>query len=173
MYTIKDLKNKFNISRSTILYYDKQGLLSPTKRSSNNYRLYDEKKVDRLSKIVMYREAGISLNKIKELLDIKNTEVSNILKNRLNQVQLQIKQLKIQEKLVLEILTKEVIINENHSFTNRTWTEMLLNLGYKEEDLLTWHRDFESNSPKKHYKFLKSLGMDDNDIKNLLEKIRK
>ncbi len=173
MYTIGDLAKKFNLSRSTILYYDKLGILKPAKRAENNYRLYDEQQVMKLDKIVMYRESGISLKNIQRLLDIENKEVTGILIERLNKIQKEIKNLKNQEKLVLAVLREEVIIGKNTFFTNETWTEMLINLGYEEKDWLDWHREFELDCPGKHYKFLESLNISDEEINNLLLKIKK
>lgn len=167
MYRIGDLAKKFNLSRSAILYYDKLGLLKPAERGENNYRLYDEEQVMKLGKIVMYRESGISLNNIQRLLDIENNEISQILIDRLDNIQKEIKNLKNQEKLVLDVLREEVITNKDISFTRKTWTEMLRNLGYEEKDWLNWHIQFELDYPDKHYEFLKSLNMSDEEINKL------
>lgn len=173
MYTIGDLVKKFNLSRSTILYYDKLDLLRPAHRGENNYRLYSEVEVMKLDKIVMYREAGIPLRKIHRLLDTENNQFSEILLGRLNKIKQEINLLKAQEKLVLEVLRAEVIDGKKASFTNKTWTEMLINLGYEEKDWLNWHREFELDNSEAHYKFLKSLGMDDKEIQWLIELIQK
>ena len=69
MYTIGKLARKFHISRSTLLYYDLIGLLTPSKRDSNKYRIYSDKDYERLEKIMLYREAGISLDKIRNILE--------------------------------------------------------------------------------------------------------
>jgi DNA-binding transcriptional MerR regulator len=172
MYQIGDLVKKFKLSRSTILYYDKLGLLKPTKRAENKYRFYDVQEVIKLSKILMYRESGISLRNIQKLLDIGNNETTGIVMERLYKIQMEIKDLKEQENLILAILREEVIIGKNTSFTSKTWTQMLINLGYEEKDWLNWHLEFELDSPEDHYKFLKSLNMTDQEIQNLLMLIK-
>ena len=169
MYRIGDLVKKFKLSRSTILYYDKLGLLKPTTRTENNYRLYDHQEAMKLSKIIMYRESGISLRNIQKLLDEINNERTVLLMERLDKIQKEIKDLKDQENLILDMLKEDVIIGKNTFFTNKTWTEMLINLGYKEKDWLNWHRQFEMDSPEEHYKFLKSLNMKGKDIRDLLK----
>ncbi len=168
MYKIGDLVKKFKLSRSTILYYDKIGVLKPTEREENNYRIYDQQEVMKLSKIVMYRESGISLRNIQKLLDAENNERTGILVERLDKIQKEIKNLKNQEKLLLDVLKEEVIMGKSTFFTSKTWTEMLINLGYEEKDWLNWHREFELDSPEEHYKFLRSLNMVDEEIQNLL-----
>ncbi len=172
MYKIGDLARKFSLSRSAILYYDKLGLLKPTERKYNNYRFYGQQEVEKLEKILMYRESGISLRDIQKLLDAENNGKTGILVERLNKIQMEIKNLKNQEKLVLDVLKEEVIMGKSAFSTSNTWTEMLIKLGYEEKAWLNWHREFELDSPKEHYKFLRSLNMKDEEIHNLLSLIR-
>lgn len=172
MYRIGDLARKFNLSRSAILYYDKLGLLKPTERKYNNYRLYGQQEVLKLEKILMYRESGISLSDIQKLLDAENNGRTGILVERLNNIQMEIKNLKNQEELVLDVLKEEVIMGKSIFSTSKTWTEMLIKLGYEEKDWLNWHREFEWDNPEEHYKFLRSLNMKDEEIDNLLALIR-
>jgi len=68
-YTIGRLAKTVGLSRSTLLYYDRLGLLSPINRSEGNYRLYSAGEVERLRRICTYREMGISLKQIGELID--------------------------------------------------------------------------------------------------------
>lgn len=68
MYTIRDLCRISKLSRSTLLYYDALGLLKPAERSGTNYRYYSEESVLRLSKICLYRDAGVRLADIGALI---------------------------------------------------------------------------------------------------------
>ena len=68
MYTIGNLVKEFQLSRSTLLYYDKIGLLKPSQRTESDYRLYSEQDFNRMSKIAMYKKAGLSLEAIAEWL---------------------------------------------------------------------------------------------------------
>ena len=47
MLTISQVASRFGLSRSTLLYYDTIGLLSPSLRSRANYRLYSPADVER------------------------------------------------------------------------------------------------------------------------------
>lgn len=73
MYTVSKLANEFNLSGSTLLYYDRIGLLSPSGRSESNYRLYSEDDAERLRKICMFREAGVTLLRYKIFLSLKHS----------------------------------------------------------------------------------------------------
>ncbi len=91
MYTIGKLSKQFNISRSTLLYYDKIGLLRPSDRSESGYRLYSDEDVRHLALIMQHREAGIPLNDIAKLFDIEKNSITEILTDRLTSIQSEIK----------------------------------------------------------------------------------
>ncbi len=55
MLTVTKLAKTCNISRSTILYYEREGLLKPTLRSENGYRWYGEPELKRLKGIIQFR----------------------------------------------------------------------------------------------------------------------
>ena len=69
MLTIGQLARRFELSRSTLLYYDSIGLLSPSGRSRANYRLYSDDDVRRMEAIAGYRRAGLPLADIARLLE--------------------------------------------------------------------------------------------------------
>lgn len=69
MPTISALGRRFGLSRSTLLYYDRIGLLRPGGRSAKAYRHYGEAEVARLEQICLYRRAGVPLAEIRRLLD--------------------------------------------------------------------------------------------------------
>ena len=58
MLTISQLGRRFGLSRSTLLYYDSIGLLSPSLRSRANYRLYSRSDVERMELIDVYRQVA-------------------------------------------------------------------------------------------------------------------
>jgi len=67
-YTVQKLGRLAGISTRTLRYYDEIGLLKPAKVNSSGYRIYGQKEVDRLQQILFYRELGISLDRIKEIV---------------------------------------------------------------------------------------------------------
>ena len=52
-------------------YYDEIDLLKPARVSSNGYRVYGQKEIDRLQQIMLYRELGVPLEDIKNILGAK------------------------------------------------------------------------------------------------------
>ncbi|ETA79562.1 MerR family transcriptional regulator [Youngiibacter fragilis] len=67
-YTIQKLAGLAGISTRTLRYYDEIGLLKPLRTSSSGYRIYGEKEIVRLQQILFYRELGLSLDKIGEIV---------------------------------------------------------------------------------------------------------
>ena len=67
-YSITALAREQGLSRSTLLYYHRIGLLCPGGRTEANYRCYTEQDLARLEQICTYRAAGISLEQIADLL---------------------------------------------------------------------------------------------------------
>ena len=79
MYTIRDLCKASNLSRSAILYYDSLGLLKPTERSASNYRLYSDESLKTLKEICLYRDAGVGLSDIGELMNVSDGSDKGVL----------------------------------------------------------------------------------------------
>lgn len=68
-YTVKQLSDLAGVSGRTLRYYDQIDLLKPAWTNQAGYRIYGRAEVDRLQQILFYRELGIDLETIKELLE--------------------------------------------------------------------------------------------------------
>ena len=73
-YSIKKLSEIAGVSTRTLRYYDEIGLLKPARVSSSGYRIYGKKQVDILQQILFYKELGMSLDEIKEIIQNPNFE---------------------------------------------------------------------------------------------------
>ncbi|HYI25602.1 MAG TPA: MerR family transcriptional regulator, partial [Thermomicrobiales bacterium] len=60
-------------------HYESIGLLLPSARSEAGYRLYAESDIDRLARILYYRELGFPLNRIRSLLDDPGSDPLSLL----------------------------------------------------------------------------------------------
>jgi DNA-binding transcriptional MerR regulator len=67
-YTVKQLADLAGVSRRTLHHYDQIGLLKPSQQGPNRYRYYDDEAALRLQQILFYRELGLSLAEIQEIL---------------------------------------------------------------------------------------------------------
>lgn len=68
-YSVGQMAELTGVTVRTLHHYDRIGLLVPSLRRSNGYRSYEEDDVERLQRILAYRELGLSLNEIATLLD--------------------------------------------------------------------------------------------------------
>lgn len=67
-YTVQKLGKLAGVSTRTLRYYDEIGILKPARINASGYRIYGQEEVDRLQQILFYRELGVSLEQIKEIL---------------------------------------------------------------------------------------------------------
>ncbi len=77
------------ITRKTLFYYDRIHLLTPSERiGAQKQKIYSNADYERLRKILMYKEAGLLLSEIRELLDsdpVRKTEILRHVQIRLEQ----------------------------------------------------------------------------------------
>ncbi len=71
----------------TLHYYDRLGLLRPTRRDHNGFRLYSERDFARLQHITTLKFIGFSLAQIKEILGQKEFNLAETLQLQRNIVQ--------------------------------------------------------------------------------------
>jgi DNA-binding transcriptional MerR regulator len=67
-YTVQKLGHLAGVSTRTLRYYDEIGILKPARINSSGYRIYGQSEVDRLQQILFYRELGVSLEGIMEIM---------------------------------------------------------------------------------------------------------
>ena len=98
MYTIRELCKRSGLSRTALLYYESIGLLTAEARSESNYRLYSDKSAERLEKICTYRDAGVPLAEIVQILSHENSEEREILERTLQMLNVKAKEIKESRK---------------------------------------------------------------------------
>ncbi|HBX23307.1 MAG TPA: MerR family transcriptional regulator [Desulfotomaculum sp.] len=79
-YTVQKLGLLAGISTRTLRYYDEIGILKPARINSSGYRIYGRAEVDTLQQILFYRELGVSLENIKEIITAPNFDGSKALR---------------------------------------------------------------------------------------------
>ena len=200
--TIGRLAKAAGLSRSTLLYYDRLGLLQPVNRSAGNYRLYEQNDVERLRRICLYRNMGIPLGQIARLLDRaeqSGSEGAAILQHHLEFLETQIETLQRQQRQVVKLLEqltsrsstrgrgkarrrrprvrsagrkRKPSTRENEMINKDRWVEIMRAAGLGDEDMHNWHRQFERLEPSAHQEFLESLGIDADEITHIRERSR-
>lgn len=167
MYTISILARRYHLSRSTLLYYDSIGLLSPSYRSGNGYRMYNEKDFKRLESICTLRNTGISLQEIKKILTSSSYEAAVVLQKRLQQLNNEIAELRKQQHFIIHLLEEPALLGKAGILSKKEWVRILENAGLDEEGRNRWHQEFEKNAPQAHKDFLESLGISEQEVEEI------
>ncbi|MEW1633194.1 MerR family transcriptional regulator [Streptomyces sp. NPDC093801] len=68
-YSVGQVAGFAGVTVRTLHHYDEIGLLSPSGRSGAGHRRYDDADLDRLQRILFYRELGFPLDEVAVLLD--------------------------------------------------------------------------------------------------------
>jgi len=89
VYKISELAAKVGLSRTALLYYEKQKIISG-RRLENGYRVYSDKDLQRLRLIQQLLAGGLTLKECKVCLEAKINR--QLLQNRLNTLDKEIAQ---------------------------------------------------------------------------------
>jgi len=164
MLTVSKLAKKYSLSRTTILYYEKEGLLMPASRSDNGYRWYGEKEIKQLESIINYRSFGIPIQEIKNLqAKPKDSKQKQVLRGQFDNLEVEIQKLRQQQLAIVQYLEDPDLLT-NKNMTKKKWTSIMRSAGMTDEDMMNWHKEFEKLQPEAHQVFLKSLQIDDEEI---------
>lgn len=88
LYSVGEVCSLTQVTRKTLFYYDRIGLLKPTARTkTQKFKLYDIDQLNRLGYILVYRDAGLSIHEIKTLLDDEKAGRLKIMENALERLE--------------------------------------------------------------------------------------
>ncbi len=116
-YTISELAAEFDISPSTIRFYEEKGLLVP-ERTQGNQRVYSQKHRGRLKLILRGKRFGATLDEIAEMIGMADSDVSEIeqidkslyyINKKYEEIQIHKNEIKLFEKDLLAL--KEKLVN--------------------------------------------------------------
>jgi DNA-binding transcriptional MerR regulator len=173
--TIGRLALRFGLSRSTLLYYDRIGLLRPSGRSEAGYRRYTERDAGELARICLYRQTGLSLERIRSLQggEVAQGETAAALEEQLRRIAEQMRDLRCRQQLIVKLIDKPRLLEEQGPMNRERWTRLLRAAGLSEEALSQWHADFERSEPGEHQQFLEFLNIPEADISRIREAARR
>lgn len=125
--TIKEVEHATGMTKANIRFYEKEGLLDPSRNADNNYRDYAETDIILLKKIKLLRGLGISIAEIQTL--IKNPYyLSTIIENRLAAIEQEKQELHetehvcqqlLKENLDFYSLSEATVDKESHHLKDR------------------------------------------------------
>lgn len=165
--TISQLAKRAGLSRSTLLYYDRIGLLEAAGRSPAGYRLYSEQNLKQLERICALRTAGLSLKDIQKMLSAKAAPGVQILERRLAELGAEAVRIRQQQHLIAGMLKQVSRKKKVQVMDKAGWVRLLAAAGMDEAAMRNWHAEFERSAPQMHREFLLSLGIPEAEVKTI------
>ena len=99
MKTVKEVSKLTGVSVRALHHYDTIGLLEPTQITAAGYRLYDDVAMEKLYMILVFRELGLSLKEIADILHAPDFDRNRILERQIALMQDRI--VKLQDRITL------------------------------------------------------------------------
>lgn len=93
MFTVKQLSRLAGVTPRTLHHYDAIGLLKPTRVGANGYRYYGDESLLKLQQILFYRELGLPLEHIREIMGRRDFDVPGALQSHKEALQKQVRRL--------------------------------------------------------------------------------
>ncbi|MFG3707422.1 MerR family transcriptional regulator [Micromonospora sp. NPDC047670] len=84
--TVGQVSTRLGVTVRALHHWDDIGLARPSLRTAAGYRLYTAGDLDRLHRIVVYRELGLDLDRIRTLLDDSTADVPGALRAQRTQI---------------------------------------------------------------------------------------
>ena len=99
-YTIQQLAILSGVTTRTLRYYDQINLLKPLRFTNSGYRIYGDYEVQLLQQILLYRELGLKLEEIKQIINESNFDIKNALQEHQKKL---LKERAIIDKMLLNV----------------------------------------------------------------------
>ncbi|WP_105118573.1 MerR family transcriptional regulator [Streptococcus suis] len=80
-WTVKQVSQLTGLTVRTLHHYDQIGLLKPAFVAENGYRYYNQENLARLQEILLFRELDFPLKDIEQLLDVKEVNRQQVLRD--------------------------------------------------------------------------------------------
>src|SRR5262245_8929862 len=146
------------LSRTTLMYYERLGLIRPVRRPGSRYRTFRPSDLQALFLIARWRAIGLPLLTIRRLLEHRD-EAPGALREHLRALEKSIEALRGQRRLTLEMLGIPAGTDANAPVTKAAWTAMFRSIGMSDAQMREWHGQFERRNSAGHVEFLRSLGI--------------
>ena len=111
--TTHEVEEMLSITKKTLIYYENEGLVKPS-RDSNNYRNYNQEDVSKIKFILLLREMDVTIEEIKQIINDKKS-IRDVLENKKDMIKKQHLDLEnIDERINNYIKRRKVKIAVDH-----------------------------------------------------------
>lgn len=147
MYKVTDICKRVGIARSTLLYYERIGLVRPSREERNGYRLYSEQDFNQLILIRQLQKAGLSLQECSRFM--AGEVDAKLLAQRLFSLEQELREMETARDVLSALYGKVTGRSiDNDDFSQR---------------LHDWHLKFDKQSSAAHIQWLQQLGFSEKE----------
>lgn len=147
MYKVSDICKRIGLARSTLLYYERIGLVRPSREESNGYRLYSEQDFNQLIMIRQLQKAGLSLQECKRFL--AGQVDAELLECRIFSLDQELREMESAREVLSALYGKVT----GRSIGNEVFSQRLHD----------WHLKFDKQSSAAHIQWLQKLGFSEKE----------
>lgn len=171
MKTVNEMRRLTGLSVRALHHYDTIGLLKPTQVTEAGYRLYDDTALEKLYMILVFRELGLSLSEIADLLHAPDYDRNRVLEKQIKLMQERIGKLQDRIALAKAMLTVGVNYMDFKGFDPKEMDEYSAQAKvlYSKTDA---YKEFQQKSQSRTKDQEKDLGMQVMDFFARLGKLR-
>jgi DNA-binding transcriptional MerR regulator len=141
-YSIGEFSKRTGISIRTLQYYDELGLLKPEKNISSGHRVYKDRDILALQKIVSLKVLGYSLEEIRVMLNVKSLNIS--LKETLQNQRVAFEEKKKQLEVSIKAIERTMVYLEEDEEVDSNILMSLINSIQKENEQRLWLEEYVS-----------------------------
>ncbi|WP_290770522.1 MerR family transcriptional regulator [Anaerofustis sp.] len=111
-YNIGTISKILNIPKSTLRYWEKEGIINLKRNAVNEYREFSVSSIFEILDIFFYRKLNISIKELKKIETQNLYEIGNVFRNNKKNIQKEIKNLKETIRMIDDRLEQIDIFNE-------------------------------------------------------------
>lgn len=138
MYSITEAATRLGVSRSTLLYYERIGLIEPMRDPGNDYRRFSEADLQKLSALLQLKAAGLSWQ-----------ECQQCLAGQLPTATIDARLAAVEARLQELLRARDLL----HTFSGATGNEQTR----------VWHDEFLQHSPMAYRQWLSEQGFSEQE----------
>lgn len=130
-HTINEISKLYSIPKSTLRYWDQEGLISFDREPSTGYRQYTIKTIIDVGDVAYYRSLNMSIDEIKELAKKNAEDLEELFKNSRKKVEEQIKKLQeTQDKIDTRLMNINLyrrLLENPYTFSKPNFKKLVKN----------------------------------------------
>lgn len=122
VWKVGELAGRTGLTVRTLHHYDAIGLLSPSRRTSAGYRLYEDADVARLQQVVALRQLGLTLEEIRVALEDPSYTLPRVLRLRAGRMK---EEIEAQRRLCARLETLAERLDATETVSVEEWLEVI------------------------------------------------